>query len=114
MREKTAIEDIGRFYPLTALIMLVLGSILGGLATPAEAAAMGLANQCVVDSELEAVVGAMAADIVANSWHSARGNKMLYNRGQDYTFHDGLAFEMAESPGRSADTEERVKAFSKG
>ncbi len=29
------------FVPLTLLIMLVLGSILGGLATPAEAAAMG-------------------------------------------------------------------------
>ncbi len=29
------------FVPLTALIMIVLGSILGGLATPAEAAAMG-------------------------------------------------------------------------
>ena len=29
------------FVPLTVLIMLVLGSILGGLATPAEAAAMG-------------------------------------------------------------------------
>jgi len=29
------------FLPLTLLIMLVLGSILGGLATPAEAAAMG-------------------------------------------------------------------------
>ena len=29
------------FVPLTALIMLVLGTILGGLATPAEAAAMG-------------------------------------------------------------------------
>jgi TRAP-type mannitol/chloroaromatic compound transport system permease large subunit len=27
--------------PLTVLIALVLGSILGGLATPAEAAAMG-------------------------------------------------------------------------
>ncbi|MCK5620646.1 MAG: TRAP transporter large permease subunit, partial [Alphaproteobacteria bacterium] len=32
---------ITSFVPLTALIMLVLGSILGGLATPAEAAAMG-------------------------------------------------------------------------
>lgn len=32
------------FVPLTALIMLVLGSILGGLATPAEAAAMGAAG----------------------------------------------------------------------
>ena len=29
------------FVPLTALIGMVLGSILGGLATPAEAAAMG-------------------------------------------------------------------------
>jgi tripartite ATP-independent transporter DctM subunit len=29
------------FVPLTVLILLVLGSILGGLATPAEAAAMG-------------------------------------------------------------------------
>ena len=79
----------------------------------AEAAAMGLANQCVADDQLEDVVGAMAADIVANSWHSARGNKMLYNKGQDYTFHDGLAFEMAESPGRGPDIEERLKAFSK-
>ena len=79
----------------------------------AEAAAMGLANHCVADDQLEDVVGAMAADIVANSWHSARGNKMLYNKGQDYTFHDGLAFEMAESPGRGPDIDERLKTFSK-
>ncbi|MGI9462771.1 MAG: TRAP transporter large permease, partial [Aestuariivirgaceae bacterium] len=32
---------ITSFVPLTVLIMMVLGSILGGLATPAEAAAMG-------------------------------------------------------------------------
>jgi len=35
------LELITSFVPLTVLIMLVLGSILGGLATPAEAAAMG-------------------------------------------------------------------------
>jgi len=35
------IELLTSFVPLTILIMLVLGSILGGLATPAEAAAMG-------------------------------------------------------------------------
>lgn len=35
------ISLITSFLPLTLLIMLVLGSILGGLATPAEAAAMG-------------------------------------------------------------------------
>ncbi len=78
-----------------------------------EAAAMGLANDCVADDELEAVVAAMAKDIVATSWHSLRGNKMLYNRGQDFTFRDGIAFEMAESPGRGPDIEERLQAFSK-
>jgi tripartite ATP-independent transporter DctM subunit len=36
------------FFPLTILIMLVLGSILGGLATPAEAAAMGAAGGIVL------------------------------------------------------------------
>ncbi len=77
----------------------------------AEAAAFGLANQCVADYQLEGVVTAMAADIVATSWHSLRGNKMLYNKGQDYTFRDGVAFEMAESPGRGPDIEERLKAF---
>jgi len=35
------LELMQSFVPLTILIMLVLGSILGGLATPAEAAAMG-------------------------------------------------------------------------
>ena len=35
------IDLLVSFVPLTILIMLVLGSILGGLATPAEAAAMG-------------------------------------------------------------------------
>ena len=36
------------FVPLTVLIMLVLGSILGGLATPAEAAAMGASGGLVL------------------------------------------------------------------
>ena len=40
-RHVVYLELLTSFVPLTALIMLVLGSILGGLATPAEAAAMG-------------------------------------------------------------------------
>ncbi len=40
-RKQVYLQLITSFVPLTALIMLVLGSILGGLATPAEAAAMG-------------------------------------------------------------------------
>lgn len=39
--KKIFIDLLVSFVPLTVLIMLVLGSILGGLATPAEAAAMG-------------------------------------------------------------------------
>ena len=38
---KVFVDLMVSFVPLTVLIMLVLGSILGGLATPAEAAAMG-------------------------------------------------------------------------
>jgi tripartite ATP-independent transporter DctM subunit len=38
------------FVPLTVLILLVLGSILGGLATPAEAAAMGALGGLVLAS----------------------------------------------------------------
>ncbi|MEO0329112.1 MAG: TRAP transporter large permease subunit [Pseudomonadota bacterium] len=38
---KVFLELMVSFVPLTVLIILVLGSILGGLATPAEAAAMG-------------------------------------------------------------------------
>ena len=38
---KIYLDLLVSFVPLTVLIMLVLGSILGGLATPAEAAAMG-------------------------------------------------------------------------
>lgn len=40
-RSQIYFELVVSFVPLTVLIMLVLGSILGGLATPAEAAAMG-------------------------------------------------------------------------
>ena len=40
-RGKIYLDLLVSFVPLTVLIMLVLGSILGGLATPAEAAAMG-------------------------------------------------------------------------
>ena len=40
-RGQIYLQLLTSFVPLTSLIMLVLGSILGGLATPAEAAAMG-------------------------------------------------------------------------
>ena len=45
------------FVPLTVLIVMVLGSILGGLATPAEAAAMGALGSLVLAALYRALRG---------------------------------------------------------
>ena len=52
------------FVPLTALIMLVLGSILGGLATPAEAAAMGALGGLVLAAMYRSLSWEMLKDSV--------------------------------------------------
>ena len=52
------------FVPLTALIMLVLGSILGGLATPAEAAAMGALGGLVLAAMYRSLNWVMLKDSV--------------------------------------------------
>ncbi len=52
------------FVPLTALIMLVLGSILGGLATPAEAAAMGALGGLVLAAAYRSLDWKMLKDSV--------------------------------------------------
>ncbi len=55
---------ITSFLPLTALIMLVLGSILGGLATPAEAAAMGALGGLVLAALYRSLTWEMLKDSV--------------------------------------------------
>ncbi|MGI9411968.1 MAG: TRAP transporter large permease [Hyphomicrobiaceae bacterium] len=52
------------FVPLTVLIMLVLGSILGGLATPAEAAAMGALGGLVLAAMYRALTWSKIKDSV--------------------------------------------------
>jgi enoyl-CoA hydratase/carnithine racemase len=79
--------------------------------TGAEAVTLGLANECVPDTELENRTMALAAAIVANSWHTLRADKQLVNEGQRYTLADGLAFERRTSPGASPDMAERLRAF---
>ena len=56
-------ELLKSFVPLTTLILLVLGSILGGLATPAEAAAMGALGGLV----LAAIYGALTWEMLKES-----------------------------------------------
>ncbi len=76
-----------------------------------DAVALGLANVCVADDELEATVQALAAAIVGNSWHTVRADKQLVNEGQEYSLSEGLAYERRTSPGAGPEMAERLMAF---
>ncbi len=94
------------FVPLTVLIMLVLGSILGGLATPAEAAAMGAMGGLVLavlyrsltwtkvkeSVFLTAKATAMVCWLFVGSWTFA--SIFSYLGGHDIIEHWVLAMEL--------------------
>ncbi|MFK7992918.1 MAG: TRAP transporter large permease subunit [Granulosicoccus sp.] len=94
------------FVPLTVLIMLVLGSILGGLATPAEAAAMGAMGGLVLailyrslswvkvkeSVYLTAKSTAMVCWLFVGSWTFA--SVFSYLGGHDIIEHWVLAMEL--------------------
>jgi enoyl-CoA hydratase/carnithine racemase len=96
-----------RIGPLRAKELMLSGRPVDGH----EAAAIGLANRCVPDAELEAATLELAKQIVANSWHTLRADKKLVNQGQDFGLEQGLAYERRESPGASPDAQERVATF---
>ncbi|MFM7120608.1 MAG: enoyl-CoA hydratase/isomerase family protein, partial [Gammaproteobacteria bacterium] len=79
---------------LAAKEMMFSGRVIGG----AEAAAMGLANRCVPEADLLDAAIEMARGFLDNSWFTLRADKMLVNRGLDYTLTDGLLFERDNSP----------------
>ena len=95
------------FVPLTALIMIVLGSILGGLATPAEAAAMGASGglglaviyrsfswEMLKDSVyLTAKATAMVCWLFVGSWTFA--SVFSYLGGHEIIEHFILGFDLA-------------------
>ncbi len=96
-----------RIGPLMAKEMMFTGRVVTG----SEASELGLANFCVPDAQVSEAALKLAQDIVANSWHSLRGVKMLVNKGQDHGLRAGIQFELDESPGRSPDLAERLKQF---
>jgi enoyl-CoA hydratase/carnithine racemase len=96
-----------RIGPLKAKQMMFSGAPVGGQ----EAVALGLANMCVPDDQLEAATKNLAATIVSNSWHTLRADKRLLNEGQRYTLAEGLDYERRTSPGAGPDMAERLKGF---
>ena len=83
----------------------------GRVVSGEEAVTLGLANRCVPSAELLNAAEEMARGFLANSWFTLRADKMLVNRGLDYTLAEGLEFERSNSPGRGPDLEERLKRF---
>ncbi|MGI9407363.1 MAG: TRAP transporter large permease [Hyphomicrobiaceae bacterium] len=106
-RKQVYWELLTSFVPLTLLIMLVLGSILGGLATPAEAAAMGALGGLVLaiiyraltwdkvkqSVFLTAKTTAMVCWMFVGSWTFA--SVFSYLGGHDVIEHWILALELA-------------------
>ena len=101
------IQLLTSFVPLTALILLVLGSILGGLATPAEAAAMGAFGGIVLAAiyrslswvmlkesvYLTAKATAMVCWLFVGSWTFA--SVFSYLGGHEIIEHFILGFNLA-------------------
>jgi enoyl-CoA hydratase/carnithine racemase len=78
-----------------------------------EAVALGLANHCVPDAELEPRTQALAREMAANSWFTLRVEKQLMAGGEALGLPEALAYERANSPGAGPDMQERLRGFGK-
>jgi enoyl-CoA hydratase/carnithine racemase len=85
----------------------------GAPVTGAQAVAIGLANECVPDAELESRALGLAREIAANSWFTLRTEKALMRGGESLGLTDALAYERANSPGAGPDMQERLRSFGK-
>lgn len=79
----------------------------------AEAAAMGLANSCHPDTELDGAAAAMCADILANARRATAAIKTLLRETDGMTLAAGVAWELHHTAGRGPDFGRRVEQFSK-
>ena len=98
-----------RIGPLRAKEMMYTGRVVTGN----EAVEIGLANECVADDTLIDRTIEIARQIVGNSWHTLRADKMLVNKGLNLPLGEGLVFERENSPGADKSMQERIKGFSK-
>ncbi|HAT27932.1 MAG TPA: enoyl-CoA hydratase, partial [Gammaproteobacteria bacterium] len=78
-----------RIGPIRAKEMMYTGRVVAG----SEAVEIGLANECVADDALIDRTIEIARQIVGNSWHTLRADKMLVNKGMNLPLGEGLVFE---------------------
>jgi enoyl-CoA hydratase/carnithine racemase len=76
--------------------------------TGAQAAAMGLANVCLPDEAFDEGVQGFCADILANSWRSARAVKKLMLDTEGMSLAQGIAWELHRSEGHGPDFAARL------
>ncbi|MET0136963.1 MAG: enoyl-CoA hydratase/isomerase family protein [Sphingobium sp.] len=76
-----------------------------------EAAAMGLANLCVPDADLDTAVRDLAATILGNSWHSNAANKKLIYDTDGVPLAQGLAHEIMRNEGFDPKAADRAGKF---
>ena len=78
-----------------------------------QAAAMGLANFCVPEAELDAEVDRFCKDVIANSWRATRAMKKLVTDTDGMTVKSGVAWELHFSEGRGPEMEDRLARMRK-
>ncbi|HEY2178419.1 MAG TPA: enoyl-CoA hydratase/isomerase family protein [Caulobacteraceae bacterium] len=78
-----------------------------------EALAMGLANICVPDAELDRALDELTGQILANSSFSHGANKRLLMATDGMAQAAGLSHEIYRGEGRGPDMSERIAAFTR-
>ncbi|HTO55983.1 MAG TPA: enoyl-CoA hydratase/isomerase family protein [Myxococcota bacterium] len=98
-----------RIGPLRAKELMFSGRAVSG----PEAVALGLANRCVPDAELESRALALAGEIAANSWFTLATEKRLIRDGESLGLAESLIHERETSPGAGPDMAARLASFGK-
>ncbi len=81
--------------------------------TGTEALAMGLVNLCFPDAVFDQELRRLTDTILANSWHTLRGNKRLLRETEGMALAEGLAHEVYRTPGPAPDMKQRLAGFGK-
>jgi enoyl-CoA hydratase len=76
-----------------------------------EAQEMHLANFCFADSEFEAGIAQLAADILANSWYANQVTKRALIESDGLSLRGSHSLELFKNEGLAPDAAQRVKRF---